>query len=119
VAFALRDNLELLGASGVPAPTEMRISGGGARSALWRQILSDVMDVPLVTPQTLEGAAYGAALLAGVGAGAWRTVDAACDEAISCTPVAEPHSEGVSAYRRAYETFRKLYPPMEPLFNLS
>ena len=58
------------------------MTGGGAKSILWRQILADVLDTELVTVNTTEGAAYGAALLAGVGAGAWPDVDAACEATI-------------------------------------
>ena len=61
---------------------QVRVSGGGARSALWRQILSDVMDVELVTVNTTEGAAFGAALLAGVGVGVWYSVDESCQAVI-------------------------------------
>ncbi len=57
----------------------MRLGGGGARSALWRQIQADVYGYPVEIVEAEEGAAYGAALLAGVGAGVWKTVDAACD----------------------------------------
>ncbi len=69
VAFGLRDNMELVRRAGLGQIREVRVSGGGARSPLWRQILADVMDAELVTVNTTEGAAFGAALLAGVGAG--------------------------------------------------
>ncbi|QXD14808.1 xylulokinase [Rhodocaloribacter litoris] len=117
VAFGLRDNLRLLGEAGVPPPAEVRLSGGGARSPLWRQILADVLGLPLTAPQTTEGAAYGAALLAAAGTGAWPDVDAACAATLTCTPVAEPHPEAVERYEAAYDTFRRLYPALEPLFT--
>jgi xylulokinase len=72
VAFGLRDSFELIKASGLSSIQQVRVSGGGARSPLWRQILADVFGAELVTVNTTEGAAYGAALLAGVGTGAAR-----------------------------------------------
>lgn len=116
VAFGLKDNLTLLREAGVPAPTQMRVSGGGARSALWQQILADVLNVPLLAPQTTEGAAYGAALLAGVGAGIWSDVDTACEATISCDVSATPNPETAARYETIYQTFRDLYPAMKELF---
>ena len=69
VAFGLRDSMELVRGAGLGAIRQVRVSGGGSRSPLWRQILADVMDCELVTVNVTEGASYGAALLAGVGAG--------------------------------------------------
>ena len=77
VAFGLRDGLDLMTAAGMPAPSQIRASGGGTASALWRQILADVLGAEIATVDTTEGAAYGAALLAAVGAGWFPTVDAA------------------------------------------
>ncbi len=116
VAFGLKDNLTLLREAGVPAPTELRVSGGGARSPLWQQILADVLGAPLLAPQTTEGAAYGAALLAGVGANIWADVDAACDATIACTVTATPDVAMMTTYEGIYQTFRSLYPAMESLF---
>ncbi len=117
VAFGLRDNLRLLREAGVPAPEEMRVSGGGARSSLWRQILADVLNVPLVSLQTTEGAAYGAALLAGVGAGRWPSAEAACEATVPTGAATEPEAETVAQYEEIYHSFRELYPRMEPLFR--
>ena len=69
VAFGLRDGLDLMTAAGMPAPAQIRASGGGTASALWRQILADVLEAEIATVSTTEGAAYGAGLLAAVGAG--------------------------------------------------
>ena len=69
VAFGLRDGLDLMIAAGMPAPTQIRVSGGGTASPLWRQILADVLDAEIATVDTTEGAAYGAGVLAAVGAG--------------------------------------------------
>src|SRR5207248_7994322 len=70
VAFGLRDGVELMVAAGMAPPTEIRASGGGTASPLWRQILADVLGADIATVTTAEGAAYGAAVLAAVGA-AW------------------------------------------------
>ena len=76
VAFGLRDGLDLMVDAGVPAPSEIRASGGGIASPVWRQILADVLDAEIATVRTTEGAAYGAAMLAAVGAGWFADVDA-------------------------------------------
>ena len=68
VAFGLRDGLDLMVAAGMPAPTTIRASGGGTASPLWRQILADVLEAEIATVATTEGAAYGAGVLAAVGA---------------------------------------------------
>jgi xylulokinase len=116
VAFGLRDNLQLLLEAGVQQPEEVRISGGGARSPLWRQILADTLGVPLRAVQTTEGAAFGAALLAGVGAGAWPSVDAACAAAVLTGETTEPEPEASARYAEAHERFRSLYPALAPLY---
>ena len=116
VAFGLRDGFRLMREAGLPTPDEVRVSGGGARSALWRQILADVLDAELVTVNTTEGAAYGAALLAGVGAGAWPDVDAACDATVRVTGRTPPRPEAVAKYEVAYASYRALYPALKPTF---
>lgn len=116
VAFGLRDGFRLMREAGLPTPDEVRVSGGGARSALWRQIISDVLDTELVTVNTTEGAAYGAALLAGAGAGAWPDVDAATDAAIRATARTRPRPDAVAKYETAYASYRALYPALKPAF---
>jgi xylulokinase len=118
VAFGLRDNFELMRASGLAAIRQVRISGGGARSPLWQQILADVLGAELVTVSTTEGAAHGAALLAGVGAGVWADVPAACEAAIMITGQVAPSSDpGTQArYERCYQEYRELYPALKPRF---
>lgn len=112
VAFGLRDNFELMREVGAAEIDEVRISGGGARSALWRQIIANVLDADLVTVNTTEGAAYGAALLAGVGAGVWRDVSAACQSTIRRTDVTSPQGEAVATYDELYPLYRRLYPAL-------
>jgi xylulokinase len=115
VAFGLRDSLELIRSAGPIA--QVRVTGGGARSALWRQILADVLNVELITVNTTEGAAYGAALLAGVGAGHWATVAESCAATIRPVERTAPLAAHVPAYEQAYAHYRTLYPALKPLFH--
>jgi xylulokinase len=118
VAYGLRDGMELMVAAGMERPRAVRASGGGTASALWRQILADVLEVELLRVSTTEGAAYGAALLAGTGIGWWESVDAACEAAVSVEPVAAPgpdaprYAEGYAVYRDLYPALRELFPRM-------
>ena len=116
IAFGLRDGFELMREAGLPTPDEVRVSGGGAQSPLWRQILADVLGADLVTVNTTEGAAFGAALLAGVGAGAWADVDAATDATVRVTGHTSPRPEAVARYEAAYASYRALYPALQPTF---
>ncbi len=115
VAFGLRDSMELIRSAGPIA--QVRVAGGGARSALWRQILADVMNVELVTVNTTEGAAYGAALLAGVGAGQWASVAESCAATVRPVERTAPITANVPIYERAYGHYRALYPALKPLFH--
>ncbi len=114
VSFGLRDSLELMRALGI-TPTQVRASGGGARSALWRQILADVFDAEIVTVNVTEGAAFGAALLAGVGAGIYRDVESACDAVITTTSRIAPGA-AKSVYAEYYPRYRALYPILKNEF---
>ncbi len=117
VAFGLRDSFELMKSAGMRSVQQVRVSGGGAKSRLWMQILADVLQSELVTVNTTEGAAYGAALLAGVGAGLWNTVDDACSQVIQLTGRVVPAEAQVEQYQRFYEIYRSLYPALRPAFN--
>jgi xylulokinase len=114
VAYSLRDCLAILLEMGLPVE-EIRASGGGGKSALWRQIQADVFGREVVTVNAAEGPAYGAALLAGVGVGAWRSVPAACDAAVRVTTRVAP-GPGRAAYERGYPIYRRLYERLAPLF---
>lgn len=116
VAFGLRDGFELMKKAGLSSVEQVRISGGGARSGLWRQIIADVLDTELVTVNTTEGAAFGAALLAGVGAGIWPDVDAACNATISITGGTRSKKKYTERYDRLYSLYRGLYPALRPTF---
>lgn len=115
VAFGLRDSFELIKSAGLSQIRQVRVSGGGARSPLWRQILADVFNSELVTVNTTEGAAYGAALLAGVAAGYWPDVETACKAGIRITGSTLPTAEGVKAYEPIYQLYRQLYPALKDL----
>jgi xylulokinase len=116
VAFGLRDSFELIKAASGAGINQVRVSGGGAKSPLWRQILADVMDAELATVNTTEGAAFGAALLAGVGAGVWPDVESACRRTIQVTGATQPQPDAVAAYTRTYAIYRGLYPALKSSF---
>jgi xylulokinase len=116
VSFGLKDIFTLIRNSGLKGITQVRASGGGTKSPLWRQILASALDSELVTVNTTEGAAFGAALLAGVGAGAWPDVLTACRETIQITGQTAPISKDVETYKQAYTVYRELYPALKTLF---
>ena len=113
VAFSMRDCMGLFAQAGLASVKQVRVAGGGARSALWRKILASVLGAELVTVNSTEGAAYGAALLAGVGAGAWKDVAAAAESAIAVTGRDGPEAEWEQAYRAQYPQYRALYPALK------
>jgi xylulokinase len=120
VAFGLRDSFELMKSVGLAEIKQVRVSGGGAKSSLWRQILADVLNVELVTVNTTEGAAYGAALLAGVGTGNWPDVDTACRQSIRVTGATPPQPEQAARYDSLYVQYGQLYPALKHItHNLS
>ena len=116
VAFGLRDGLDLMVGAGLQPPAQVRASGGGVRSALWRQILADVLEAEIATVQTEEGAAYGAALLAAVGAEWFETVEGAVSAVVRVTPSASP-ADSTSLYRQAHARYRDLYPALAQTFH--
>ena len=115
VAFSLRDTLTIFNEMNVPIET-IRLGGGGARSALWRKIQADVYGQSVEIVEADEGAAYGAALLAGVGAGLWPSVDAACENVVRVAARVDPSgADTVELMGRRYEAFRALYPALRDL----
>jgi xylulokinase len=116
VAFGLRDGLDLMVDAGMPAPSQVRASGGGLASATWRQILADVLEAEIVTVNTTEGAAVGAALLATPAAGWFETVDGAVAATVRATPAAAPGPDA-ARYRAVHAGFRALYPALVPFFH--
>jgi xylulokinase len=115
VAYGLRDGLASMVAAGTPAPTQIRASGGGLVSPLWRQILADVLGAEIALPATTEGAAYGAAILAGVGGGWFATVDEAVARLVRAETVAAPGPDR-ALYDARYISYQSLYPALKGTF---
>ena len=116
VTFSLRDTFTLFQGINVPVHT-IRLGGGGARSALWRQIQADVYGQRVETVEAEEGAAYGAALLAGVGAKAWPSVDSACKAVVRVAGSVSPNSEDTVTMQKSYAAYRRIYPATKSIFN--
>ena len=125
VSFGLKDSFTLIQNAGAStgsaqrlgAITQVRASGGGTKGALWRQILASVLEAELVTVNTTEGAAYGAAILAGVGAGAWMDVSSGCKVCIKITGSTQPDPSQTEAYRKTYPLYQELYPALKSSFD--
>jgi xylulokinase len=115
VAFSLKDTFSLFSEMQVPV-SKVRLGGGGARSDSWRQIQADVYghEVEILTAE--EGAAYGGALLAGVGAKFWGSVEEACDAVVSVQARVTPEARSTPAIEKQYENYRQLYPALKPIF---
>ena len=111
VAFSLRDTLTIFEEMDVPVKS-IRLGGGGARGPLWRQIQADIYGREVEILAAEEGAAYGAALLAGVGVGAWSSVDEACAQAVRVASRVEPDMPASALMNRRYSAFRALYPAL-------
>jgi xylulokinase len=112
VAFSLKDSFSIFEEMKVPV-SHVRLGGGGARSPLWRKIQADTYGYPIEIVAAEEGAAYGAALLAGVGAGRWKTVDEACDAVVRVVTRIEPDQQDRATLARQYERYRRLYPALK------
>ncbi len=117
VSFSLKDCLDIIQHMGVPVDS-VRLSGGGARSPFWRQMLADIFAKPVVTLETQEGSAYGAALLSLVGGGVYATVPEACHAVIRETARVDCRSYEARQYARGYEVYAALYPTLKPVFRL-
>ena len=111
VAFSLRDSFSIFSELSVPVERVV-LGGGGARSALWRQIQADVYGRAVHTVAVDEGAAYGAALLAGVGAGIWPTVDQACEAVVRNADEVRPRQDAVAVMNDRYDEYRRVYPAL-------
>jgi xylulokinase len=114
VAFSLKDSFSIFEEMNVPV-AQIRLGGGGARSSLWRQIQADVYGHPVEILEAEEGAAYGAALLAGVGAGVWPTVDEACRQVVRIKSRVEPQPVSSAILQRQYLVFRRIYPALRQI----
>jgi xylulokinase len=116
VAFGLKDGLDLMVDAGVAAPSQIRASGGGTASPVWRQILADVLGAEIATVRTTEGAAYGAGMLAAVGAGWFADVESIAAAWVETTPVAAPGPDQ-AGYAGLHAEYRNLYPALAPTFH--
>jgi len=116
VAYSLKDTFTIFDEIGVPAQ-RIRLGGGGARSPLWRQIQADVYAHQVETVVAEEGAAYGAAILAGVGAGHWATVDQACDAVVRVASRIEPDPRPSALLQSGYQVYRRIYPALRQMFE--
>jgi xylulokinase len=116
VTFSLKDCFALLAEQGVPL-TELRITGGGARSALWRQICADVLERPVVTLATDEGPAFGAALIAGAAVGLYPSLAEACRRAVQLGGEVTPNPQQAAIYREQYALYRAAYPALRDLMH--
>ena len=116
VAFGLRDMLALMRETGLAVPDRARVSGGGARSELWRGILASVLGIELDLPAVTEGAAYGAALLAGVGIGVWEDVEAAT-ATLTIRDTTTPSPADARRYDDLYARYHALYPTLAPTMH--
>jgi len=114
VAFSLKDTFSIFEEIGVPV-TNIRLGGGGARSALWRQIQADVYGHEVELMEAEEGAAYGAAILAAVGAGHWSSVDEACGAVTRVAARVAPDSKSSKLLQTNYATYRRIYPALRTI----
>jgi xylulokinase len=112
VAYSLKDTFTLLAELRVPVQG-VRLGGGGARGPLWREIQAAVYGYKCGVPVAEEGAALGAALLAGVGAGGWPNLEAACGAAIEVAEQIEPDEVRVRRYAEGYKGYRRIYPALK------
>ena len=115
VAFGLKDSFTLIDQAGLPERYEVRISGGGAKSAVWQRIIADVLGAPLVNVNTTEGGAFGAAILASVAAGVYEDAASACQAMIQ-TGAKVAVGDDAEVYAERYEIYRSLYPALKAAF---
>lgn len=116
VAFAIRDNLEIIKDSGVNIECST-LCGGGAKSKLWQKILANVLNVKIIIPQTEQGPGYGAAMLCMVGSGEFKSLSECGEKFFKEKEVVLPNPEIAKRYNEKYEKFRKIYPAVENLYK--
>lgn len=116
VCYSQRDCLEIIRALGAPVG-RVRLSGGGARSLFWHQLFADVFSSPVATLETQEGSAYGAALLALVGTGEYKSAREVCSAAIREVEIKTPSPDAAAYYERAYGIYQSLYPALKQAFR--
>jgi xylulokinase len=117
VSYALNDSLIILKDMGI-CLKKVRISGGGAKSRLWKKIIADVFNTCVCSINATEGPAFGAAILAAVGCGAYKDVASACNAIVNDTDVVTPDSKSVARYKKGYDIFKSLYPTLKDTFRV-
>jgi xylulokinase len=115
VAFAIRDSVEVARSLGIEIKTS-KICGGGAKSALWKRILANVLNMTLECPVSEQGPGMGGAMLAMVACGAYGCVQDVCDKFVAVASKVEPEERLVAKYEKRYQQFRKIYPACKGLF---
>ena len=116
VTFALRDSLEIIESMGVPV-RNIRASGGGSKNPLWRQMQADVFGKKITTLQVEQGPAYGVALLAAVGDGAYKNIESACKATIKVADETKPDRQAVKSYNHLFPIYRDLYGNLKESMN--
>lgn len=116
VTYSLKDCAAILDEMGVQ-PDVILACGGGGTSPLWRQMLADVLRCPVATTVSKEGPALGAAILAGVGAGVYTSVEEGCRKLISVNPPQSPVEQNAQSYEAFYKIYRALYPALKEQFR--
>lgn len=109
ITFGLRDSLELIKNTGIYI-NSVRVSGGGAKSDFWKQIIADIFNLKVETINSTEGPAFGAAILAAVGDGHFNSVNEACERLIKVIDTKSPNPKNIDFYEKKYQNFKKLYP---------
>lgn len=115
VLFALRDSLEIARAQGIE-PSFARICGGGAKSPLWKRLAANILGLAIEVPENEEGPAFGAAILAAVAGGEFKSVSEAAEKLCRIKETILPEEELMTLYQEKYETFRELYPALKGVF---
>ena len=115
VAFAIRDSVEVARSLGIEIKTS-KICGGGAKSALWKRVLANVLNMTLECPVSEQGPGMGGAMLAMVACGAYSNVQKVCDRFVQVASTVEPEPVLVAKYEKRYQQFRKIYPACKELF---
>jgi xylulokinase len=115
VAFAIRDSVEVARTLGISV-TASKLCGGGAKSALWRRILANVLNIELQLPVSEQGPGMGGAMLAMVACGEYPDVASACEKLVHVAAVVEPEPELVAKYEARYQQFKQIYPALKAVF---
>ncbi len=116
ITYGMRDSLDIMRGMGVKA-SEIRLSGGGAKSAFWRQLQADIYGVDACVTNSTAGSAYGAMIMGGVGAGVWKSVPEACDATIKVATRTKKNPKMVKEYNRLYKPFGGLYESLKGNFR--